>query len=99
MKVKKKPSPAKSSKEVAYEFQNPHGSLIRCTVKQGKGTIKLYKDNEKVGEYDLSTEPGVSSFIQLNTDREHKMWKISVKGTGSGKNSFLLELPDGTKEI
>lgn len=95
MKVRRKPSRQKDSKEFAYEFDNPHGALIKCTVTAGKGMITLYKDNKKVGRYKLSTEPGVSSFVQLNTDREHRKWKITVKGTGAGNNKFELELPQG----
>jgi len=83
----------KKGEEYLHDFINPHGALVKCRVTEGKGEITLYEDDEKIVTYKLSIEPGVSTFVQLNTDREHKKWRVTVKGTGNGDNKFELELP------
>jgi len=85
-----------------YTFENPRGSLVKCTVIQGKGKIVLMEDGKKVaGPYNLSLDPGKAYFVSLNTDRSpyyNAKCTVIIEGMGAKKgekSNFLLELPLG----
>jgi hypothetical protein len=84
-----------------YTFQNPLGSLVKCTVLQGKGKVVLMEDGKKVaGPYSLSLDPGKAYFVLLNTARSpyySGKYEVVIEGMGSKnqENNFLLEVPLG----
>lgn len=84
-----------------YAFKNPRGSLVKCTVLQGKGKVVLREDGKKVaGPYTLSLDPGKAYFVLLNTDRSpyysgECVVVVEAMGSKNQENKFLLEVPLG----
>src|SRR5262245_19888951 len=99
----KSPIPVRLQKgeKFTYAFETPRGSLVKCTVLQGKGKFQLIEDGQKVaGPYSLSLDPGKAYFVSLNTDRSpyySGKCEVFIEGTGHKdvENQFLLQLPMG----
>ena len=85
--------------EYSFRFSdNKGGTLTKCTVLNGAGTVTLYKiesanDEEmrsQVGDsHFLARNPGNAFYVGLSTTEPKGTWEIVFSGIGT----FELELP------
>ena len=76
-------------KEENFQFKKPpNGKPVECKVLNGAGKFELYEDDKLIIDYWLSTDPGETFLVRLNTDTVGQAWKIHVEATGPGKSEF-----------
>jgi len=86
--------------EYTFHFDNPSGAQVKCTVRDGAGTVTLYEINSSIEGVEeksqigdsqfLSLDPGSAFYVSLNTAKVHSSWEIVFRGKGT----FELELPE-----